>query len=347
MYIKLLHNQRLLTMFSKMNLFFLLIIFLSFLLFWGLWLSLLLSGSLSKPLGEFSGWSLAPFIIFLFPDTFKVFCSNNFPSSLIHFLSVIIRSGVCSTLILGVHADLWWVLSSEGLWVKTLLKGLSSELSLLSLLQLLKVKLLGEFSLFIVIFISLKLDDVLEELLSLGLDFIRVHSLKLKWLDSDGEGNLLLFLKLLLGLGELLAGITDLSSSSGFLLVSHFSLLGLLGLKHLLTLSLSLLKALLLLLSLLGLSLSLFLLHLFLFLSLGLIELLLLLKSDLLPLGLLLLEFGELILLLLPGLSPFRDVLLELVVQLLFPLCLIICHSDCCMDPTELKLRPESPCTLR
>merc|ERR1719348_1795089 len=27
------------------------------------------------------------------------------------FLSVIIRSGICSTLILGVHADLWWVLS--------------------------------------------------------------------------------------------------------------------------------------------------------------------------------------------------------------------------------------------
>merc|ERR1712064_67538 len=212
MYIKLLHNQRLLTMFLKMNLFFLLIIFLFFLFFfltlWGLWLSLLLSGSLSEPLGEFSGWSLAPLIIFLFPDTFKVFSSDNFPSSLIHFFSVIIRSGVCSTLILGVHADFWWVLSSEGLWVKTLLKGLSSELSLLPLLQLLKVKLLGEFSLFIVIFVSLKLDDDLEELLSLGLDFIRVHSLKLKWLDSDGEGNLLLFLKLLLGLGELLAGIT-------------------------------------------------------------------------------------------------------------------------------------------
>merc|ERR1712126_764905 len=268
----------------------------------------------SKPLGASSGRSLAPFIVFLFPARFKVFSSDNFPSSLVHFLSVIIRSGVCSTLILGVHADLWWVLSSEGLWVKTLLQGLSSELSLLSLLQLLKVKLLGEFSLFIVIFVSLKLDDDLEELLSLGLDFIRVHSLKFKWLDSDGEGNLLLFLKLLLGLGELLAGITDLSSSSGFLLVSHFSLLGLLSLKHFLALSLSLLKA------------------------------LLLLKSDLLPLGLLLLEFGELILLLLPGLSPFRDVLLELVVQLLFPLCLIICHSDCCMDPTELKLRPESPC---
>merc|ERR1719277_728773 len=289
------------------DLFFLLIIFLFFLFFfiiflfsscslffittlWGLWVSLLLAWSLSKPLGESSGRSLAPFIVFLFPARFKVFSSDNFPTSLIHFLSVIIRSGICSTLILGVHADLWWVLSSEGLWVKTLLKGLSSELSLLSLLELLEVKLLSEFSLLIVIFVSLKLDDDLEELLSLGLDFIRVHGLKFKWLDSDAKGNLLLFLKLLLGLGKLLAGIIDFSSSSGFLLVSHFSLLGLLGLKHLLTLSLSLLKALLLLLSFLGLPLSLFLLHLLLFLSLGLVELLLLLKSDLLPLGLLLLE---------------------------------------------------------
>merc|ERR1711976_433125 len=299
MYIKLLHNQRLLTMFLKINLFLFLIIFLLiFFLFsscslfflttlWGLWVSLLLAWSLSKPLGESSGRSLAPFIVFLFPAGFKVFSSDNFPSSLIHFLSVIIRSGIGSTLILGVHADLWWVLSSESLWVKTLLKGLSSELSLLSLLE---VMLLSEFPLLIVIFVSLKLDDDLEELLSLCLDLIRVHGLKFKWLDSDAEGNLLLFLKLLLGLGELLAGIIDFSSSGGFLLVSHFSLLGLLGLKHLLTLSLSLLKALLLLLSFLGLPLSLFLLHLLLFLSLGLVKLLLLLKSDFLPLGLLLLE---------------------------------------------------------
>merc|ERR1719516_471567 len=197
MYIKLLHNQRLLTMFLKINLFlfliiFLLIFFIIFLLLsscslffltplWGLWVSLLLAWSLSEPLGESSGRSLAPFIVFLFPARFKVFSSDNFPASLIHFLSVIIRSGICSTLILG-------------------------------------------------------------------LDFIRVNGLKFKWLDSDAKGNLLLFLKLLLGLGKLLAGIIDFSSSSGFLLVSHFSLLGLLGLKHLLTLSLSLLKALLLLL---------------------------------------------------------------------------------------------------
>merc|ERR1712235_155410 len=244
MYIKLLHNQRLLTMFLKINLFLFLIIFLLifflFIIFlllcscsffflttlWGLWVSLLLAWSLSKPLGESSGRSLAPFIVFLFPARFKVFSSDNFPASLIHFLSVIIRSGICSTLILGVHADLWWVLSSKGLWVKTLLKGLSSELSLLSLLELLEVKLLSEFPLLIVIFVSLKLDDDLEELLSLGLDLIRVHGLKFKWLDSDAKGNLLLFLKLLL------------------------------------TLSLSLLKALLLLLSFLGLPLSLFLLHL-------------------------------------------------------------------------------------
>merc|ERR1719516_550599 len=105
MYIKLLHNQRLLTMFLKINLFLFLIIFLLiFFLFifflttlWGLWVSLLLAWSLSKPLGESSGRSLAPFIVFLFPARFKVFSSDNFPSSLIHFLSVIIRSGICST----------------------------------------------------------------------------------------------------------------------------------------------------------------------------------------------------------------------------------------------------------
>merc|ERR1739845_155414 len=135
MYLKLLHNQRLLTMFLKINLFLFLIIFLLiiFLLLsscslfflttlWGLWVSLLLAWPLSKPLGESSGRSLAPFIVFLFPARFKVFSSDNFPASLIHFLSVIIRPGICSTLILGVHADLWWVLSSKSLWVKTLLK---------------------------------------------------------------------------------------------------------------------------------------------------------------------------------------------------------------------------------
>merc|ERR1719409_633943 len=67
----------------------------------------------------------------------------------------------------------------------------------------------------------------------------------------DGKGDLLLFLKLLLGLGHLLTGIIALSASSG-LLGGSASLVGLLGIKHLLPLGLSLLQALLLLLGLSG-----------------------------------------------------------------------------------------------
>merc|ERR1719284_915268 len=151
-----------------------------------------------------------------------------------------------------------------------------------------------------------------------------------KRLDSDAKGNLLLLFKLLFGLGQLLAGITSWATSNRLLLVSSISLLGLLSLKHFLSLGFSLLQTLFLLFSFLGFSLSLLGLHFLLLLSLLLIELLLLLKSDLLPLGLLLLELGQLILLLLSGLSPFCDVLLQAVVQLLLPLCLIICHFVCC-----------------
>merc|ERR1711963_420119 len=234
-----------------------------------------------------------------------MFSSDNFPATLVQLLSVIIRSGVSSALILGAHSDLWWVLSSQGLWVKTLLQGLGSELSLLSLLQFLEVKLLGESSLLIVILVSFHLDDGLEKLLSLSLELIRVHGLKSKRLDSDAQSNLLLLFKLFLGLGKLLAGITSWATGNRLLLVSSISLLGLLSLKHFLSLGLSLLQALSLLFSFLGFSLSLLSLHLLLLFSLLLIELLLLLKSDLLPLGLLLLQLGQLILLLLSGLSPF------------------------------------------
>merc|ERR1712024_59666 len=155
--------------------------------------------------------------------------------------------------------------------VKTLFQGLGSELSLLSLLQFLQVELLGELPLFIVILVSLHLDDGLEELLSLGLELIRVHLLKGERLDSDAQGDLLLLLKLLLGLGEFLAGIISTRSTSNrLLLIGSVSLLGLLGLQHLLSLSLSLLKLLLLFLSFLGLPVSLLLPQLvFLFLLLS------------------------------------------------------------------------------
>merc|ERR1719238_22644 len=280
---------------------------------WGLGVSLLLAGPLTKPLGQLLGGSLGELVVLLLPGGLEVLGSDNLPATLVKLLPVVVGPGVGSALVLGVHADLGWVLASQGLWVKTLLQGLGSQLSLLPLLQFLEIKFLCQLPLLVVVFVSLKLDDGLEEILNLALQLIRVKSLQLKRLDSDAEGNLLLLLQLLLGLGELLAGVRDGSSSNGLLFVESIGLLGLLSLQHLLPLGLGLLQPLLLLLGLLGLPLTLLLLQLLLLLSLLLVELLLLLGPDLLPLGLLLLQFGELVLLLLPpptccpdpGLPPF------------------------------------------
>merc|ERR1719384_1703863 len=176
--------------------------------------SLLLAGPLAEPLGQLLGGSLAPFIVLLLPGGLEVFGSDNLPASFVELLSVIVRSGIGSPLVLGVHADLGRVLSNKSLRVETLFQGLGSELSLLPLLQFLQVQLLGELPLFIVILVSLHLDDGLEELLSLGLEFIGVHLLKGEGLDSDAQSDLLLLLKLLLGLGEFLAGIISRSTSN-------------------------------------------------------------------------------------------------------------------------------------
>merc|ERR1712089_14872 len=116
-------------------------------------------------------------------------------------------------------------------------------------------------------------------------------------LDSDGEGDLLLLLQLLLGLGHLFTGVTAISSNCGLLAAG----LLLLCLKHLLPLGFSLLLLLFFLLSLDGLLLILFFPQLFLLFLLLLVKLLLLLGSDLLPLSLLLLQLHQLLLLLLPG----------------------------------------------
>merc|ERR1712001_491397 len=116
-------------------------------------------------------------------------------------------------------------------------------------------------------------------------------------------GDLLLLLQLLLGLGHLTSGVS--SAATSLLGATSASLVGLLGLKHLLPLSLGLLKTLLLLLGLLGLLLVFILPQLLLLFLLLLVELLLLLGPDLLPLGLLLLQLLQLLFLLLPGGSPF------------------------------------------
>merc|ERR1712130_179351 len=209
------------------------------------------------------------------------------------------RTDVGPPLILGVHADHGGVLANKGLRVKTLLQGLLSELSLLPLLQLLQAPLL-----LVVVLVCLKLDDNVEQLGGLSLQVVSVHGVKVEGPDSDGKSNLLLLLQLLLGLGHLLAGIVALSASSG-LLGGRASLVGLLGIEHLLPLGLGLFQALLLLLGLSGPLVCLLFPQLLLLFLLRLVELLLLLGPDLLPLGLLLLQLLQLLLLLLPGLPPF------------------------------------------
>merc|ERR1712114_63927 len=209
----------------------------------------------------------------------------------------------------------------KGFGIQTLLNSLLSQLSLLSLLQLLQFPLLIDFLLLIVILVGLKGNNNVEQFLSLGFQLVRVHSFKVEGLDSDGEGDLLLLLQLLLGLGHLLVSITG-SLTNNRLLGTSASLL---GIQHLLSLGFCLFKLLFLLLSLNGLLFILFLPQLLLLLLLLLIDLLLLLGSDLLPLSLLLLQLLQLLLLLLSGLPPFRDVFLEGGVQSLLLLCLFFC----------------------
>merc|ERR1712190_197584 len=236
----------------------------------------LLAGPLSEPLGQLLGRPLGPLLVLLLPDGVQGLGTDDLSASLVQLLPVLVGPGVRPPLVLGVHADHGGVLANKGLRVESLLQGRLSQLSLLPLLQLLEVPLLLLPLLLVVVLVSLKLDHDVEQPGGLGLQVVGVHGLKVEGLDSDGEGDLLLFLELLLGLGHLLAGIVALSASSG-LLGGGASLVGLLGIEHLLPLGLGLLKALLLLLSLSGPLVSLlFPQLLFLFLLL-LVELLLLL----------------------------------------------------------------------
>merc|ERR1712180_158856 len=283
------------------------------------------SGSISR----FLAGPLGPLLVLLFPDCIQSLCSDHLPASFIQLLPVVVCPGVCPPLILGVHTDHWRILSYKGFGIQTLLNSLLSQLSLLSLLQLLQFPLLIDFLLLIVILVSLKGNNNVEQFLSLGFQLVRVHSFKVERLDSDGEGDLLLLLQLLLGLGHLFTGVTAVSTNCGLLAAG----LLLLSLKHLLPLGFSLLKTLLLLLSLNGLLLILFFPQLLFLFLLLLVKLLLLLSSDLLPLSLLLLQLHQLLLLLLPGLPPFCDVFLEGGVQSLLLLCLLICHDCTLVDP--------------
>merc|ERR1711910_318330 len=182
--------------------------------------------SLPKPLGQLLGGSLGELVVLLLPGGLQMLGSDDLPSTLVELLPIVVGPGVCPALVLGVHADLGGVLSSQGLGVKTHLEGLSSELSLLPLLQFLEIQLLSELPLLVIVFVSLKLDDGLEQVLDLGLQLVRVKGLQIKGLDSDAEGDLLLLLQLLLGLGELLAGVRNGSTSNRLLLVQLLLQLG-------------------------------------------------------------------------------------------------------------------------
>merc|ERR1719394_1504536 len=247
---------------------------------------------------------------------------DDLPAALVQLLPVLVGPGVCPPLILGVHADGRGVLAAESLRVESLLQGLLSQLSLLPLLQLVQLIILGDSSLLVVVFVGFKGNDNVEQLLRLVFQVISVHGVEVEGLDSDGEGDLLLLLQLLLGLGHLTPGIS--SGTSGLLGTSSTLLVRLLSLKHLLPLGLGLLKALLLLFGLLGLLLVFILPQLLLLFLLLLAELLLLLGPDLLPLSLLLLQLLQLLLFLLPGLSPLIDVLLEGLIESCLGGCLVL-----------------------
>merc|ERR1719365_63635 len=171
----------------------------------------LLAGPLAEPLGKLLGWPLGPLLELLLPDGIQGFGTDDLPATLVQLLPVFVGPCVGPPLVLGVHANHGGVLANKGLRVKTLLQGL------LSLLQLLKVPLLLLPLLLVVVLVGLQLNDNVEQLGGLSLQVVGVHGVEFEGLDSDGEGDLLLLLQLLLGLGHLLAGIIALSASSGLL----------------------------------------------------------------------------------------------------------------------------------
>merc|ERR1719365_460439 len=199
----------------------LLIVLLLLLLF--LVVLLLLSGSLLAAVlltlgcGSISGLLAWPLLELLLPDGVQGLSADDLPATLVQLLPVLVGPCVGPPLVLGVHADHGGVLANKGFRVKTLLQGLLSQLGLLPLLQLLKVPLLLLPLLLVVVLVGLQLNDNVEQLGGLSLQVVGVHGVEFKGLDSDGEGNLLLLLQLLLGLGHLLAGIIALSASSGLL----------------------------------------------------------------------------------------------------------------------------------
>merc|ERR1719463_476683 len=275
----------------------------------GIGVSLLLAGPHAAPLGQLGLGPLVPLAQLLLPHRLEPLGADDLGAALVQLLPVAVGSGVRPPLVLGEHVDFGRVGAAEGLGVQALLDGLVSELELPPLVELLQLVVLVHSPLLVIVFVSLQLEDCVPDGVGFVLQLVRVHGLEGEGLDADAEGDLHLLLHLLLGLGHLLPGV----HGGGLGLLAALLLLS--G-HHLLALPLCLLHVLLLLL---GLGLLLLLLLPFqcqLLSSLLLGGLLLLLGPDLLPLGLLLLEPLKLLLLLAPLVSPLKDVILQLGVQL-------------------------------
>merc|ERR1719412_2373288 len=277
-----------------------------FAIFRGLWVTSLLARALSEPLGKLPGWPLHPFVALLLPDLVELGQPFVSESTLIHFLPVVVGSGVSSALILGVHPYLGWVVSNKGIGVESLLQGLLSQLGLLPFLEFLEGEDLFGLLLLHVVSVGFELNGHVVELFSLLSQLIRCQFFEGEGLDSDAKSDLLLFFELLLGFAHLLAGITGVSVTLGSL-----SKASLLFLKHGLSLGLGFFQQLLLGFGFLLPLLSLLLFGLLLLLLLLLVEFFLLLGPDLFPLGLFVLELLQLLLFGFPRFLPFCDVFLE------------------------------------
>merc|ERR1712037_679671 len=275
---------------------------------------------LTEPLGQLGLGALQPLVVFLLPEGLEMLGSDNFPATLIKFLSVFIGSGVSSTLVFGVHANLGWVFAGESLRVETLLHGLLPQLLLLSFLELFEVVVLPLLSFLKIVLFSFKSDNGLPKFLSFASKLVRVHVIDIEGFDSDGKGDLFLFLQLLFGLGHFFPCVLNICAcgcfSSSSLACSL--LLFFLCLHHFLSLHFCFFKAFLFLFSLLGLLFGLFLAKSFLLFLLLLIQFLFLFGPDLLALGLFFLEPLQFFLLLFPQFAPFIDIVPQLFVEFTF-----------------------------
>merc|ERR1712059_115641 len=88
-----------------------------------LWVSRLFAWPFSEPLRQLGLELFVPLCELLLPLLLEDFTVYDLPSTLIQLPSVFICSGICSSLILGVHPDFRRVLSCEGLGIQTQLNG--------------------------------------------------------------------------------------------------------------------------------------------------------------------------------------------------------------------------------